>query len=105
MNWNKLTIGKKNGVGFGVILILLGVIGVLSYTGVGGIVKNAAQVIDGNRLDGMLAQKEVDHLNWVNNVNALLTDDSVTTLEVQTDDHKCGFGKWLYGEGRKQAEQ
>jgi len=62
MNWNKLTIGKKNGVGFGVILILLGVIGVLSYTGVGGIVKNAAQVIDGNTLNGILAQKEVDHL-------------------------------------------
>jgi methyl-accepting chemotaxis protein len=28
----------------------------------------------------------------------------VTTLNVQTDDHKCGFGEWLYGEGRKEAE-
>lgn len=100
MSWKNLTIGKKTGIGFGVILVLLVVVGILSYTGVSGIVTNAVKVIEGNKLDGNLAQKEVDHLNWVNKVNALLTDDKITSLDVQTDDHKCGFGKWLYGEGR-----
>ena len=46
----------------------------------------------------------MDHLNWANKVNALLTDKNVTELAVETDAHKCGFGKWLYGEERKQAE-
>ena len=32
------------------------------------------------------------------------TDEKVTTLDVETDDHACGFGKWLFGEGRKEAE-
>jgi methyl-accepting chemotaxis protein len=105
MSWKYLTIGKKIAVGFGTVLILLAVVSVLSYTGVGGIVTNAGQVIDGNKLDGNLAQKEVDHLNWANKVNALLTDEKVTSLEVETNDHKCGFGKWLYGEGRKEAER
>ncbi len=104
MNWNKLTIGKKITIGFTVVIILLMVLGTLSFTGVGGIVNNAEEVIAGNKLDGNLAQKEVDHLNWVNKVNALLTDEKVTSLDVQTDDHKCGFGKWLYGEGRNHAE-
>jgi methyl-accepting chemotaxis protein len=104
MNWKNLTIGKKVAVGFGVVLTLLTVVGFLSYAGVGGIVTNAGKVIDGNKLDGVLAQKEVDHLNWTGKVNALLTDNNVTELTVQTDDHQCGFGKWLYGEGRKQAE-
>jgi len=104
MNWKDLTIGKKIAVGFGVVLILLAAVGTLSFTGVGGIVTNAGQVIDGNKLDGNLAQKEVDHLNWANKVNALLTDEKVTSLTVETDDHKCGFGKWLYGDGRKEAE-
>ena len=102
--FRNMKIGTKIALGFGVILVLLAVVGSLSYFGVGGIVRNAGQVIDGNKLDGMLAQKEVDHLNWVGKVNALLTDDSVTKLEVQTDDHKCGFGKWLYGDERKAAE-
>ncbi|MCG8633833.1 MAG: methyl-accepting chemotaxis protein [Desulfobacterales bacterium] len=104
MNWREMTIGKKIGAGFGIVLILLTIVGILSYTGTKGIVSNAEEVIDGNKLDGNLAQKEVDHLNWVNQVNALLTNDKVTKLEVETDDQKCGFGKWLYGEGRKEAE-
>jgi methyl-accepting chemotaxis protein len=105
MNWRNLTIGQKVGMGFGIILVLLSLVGLLSYTGVKGIVRNAGQVIDGNKLDGVLAQKEVDHLVWVNKVNQLLTDDTVTKLEVQTDHQKCGFGQWLYGEGRKSAER
>jgi methyl-accepting chemotaxis protein len=104
MNWKEMNIKKKIALGFGVVLILLAAVGVLSFTGVGGIVTNAELVIDGNKLDGNLAQKEVDHLNWVGKVNDLLTDESVTALAVQTDDHKCGFGKWLYGEERKEAE-
>lgn len=102
---NNLTIGKKVAMGFGLIIVLLAVVGLLSFSGVKGIVFNAGQVINGNKLDGMLAQKEVDHLKWVNNVNALLTDDSVTELSVETDHKQCGFGKWLYGEERHAAEK
>jgi methyl-accepting chemotaxis protein len=104
MSWKNLTIGKKIASGFGIVMILLVACVVLSFTGVGGIVGNASQVIDGNILDCELAQKEVDHLNWSNKVNALLTDERITKLEVETDDHKCAFGQWLYGERRRQAE-
>ena len=105
MGWKNLTIGKKITVGYGVILILLSVVGVLNYVGVGTLVNNAAEVIDGNKLTSMLVQREVDHLKWAGKVNALLTDDSITELQVQTDDHKCGMGKWLYGPERKEAEK
>ncbi|MBU0728386.1 MAG: CZB domain-containing protein [Proteobacteria bacterium] len=101
---HQVTIGKKIAGGFTAVLVLLALIGLVSIQGVDSLISNARKVIDGNLLDGILAQKEVDHLNWANKVNALLTDDSVTTLEVEVDDHKCGFGKWLYGQGRKDAE-
>lgn len=104
MKWKDLKLGKKFGVGFGIVLLLLAVVGVWAVLGIGGIVGNAREVIQGNQLDGELAQKEVDHLNWAGKVNALLTDQAVTTLAVETDDHKCGFGKWLYGEGREKAQ-
>lgn len=104
MNWKQLTIGQKISIGFGIVIILLVILGTLSFTGVGGIVKNASEVIDGKALDGELAQKEVDHLNWIGEVNKLLTDETVTKLTVQTDHKLCGFGKWLYGKGRKEAE-
>lgn len=102
--WKNLKVGKKIGIGFGAVLLLLVAGGILSFTGVGGIVDNAKEVIYGNELDSMMAQKEVDHLNWVSKLNALLTDETVTQLDIQTDDHKCGFGKWLYSDLRKDAE-
>ncbi|MCK5565165.1 MAG: CZB domain-containing protein, partial [Planctomycetes bacterium] len=102
--WKNMTVGKKLAFGFGAVVIVLCVIVVMSFTGVGGIVTNAEEVIYGNELDGNMAQKEVDHLNWVNQVNALLTNANVTKLEVETDDHKCSFGQWLYSDARKAAE-
>ena len=76
-----MTIGKKINGGFGVVLSLLIAVVVLSYT----IVGDVGDVVKGSQLDGELAQKEVDHLNWVKKVNTLLTDDTVTQLDVQTD--------------------
>lgn len=105
MNWKNLKISTKIGAGIGSILLLLGIISFLNYLGVGGIVSNAREVIEGNKLDALIAQKEVDHLNWIKQVNALLTNENVTELNVQVDDHQCEFGKWLYGQGRKQAEK
>ncbi len=103
MNWKNLKIGTKLAVGFGLVLVLLGAVGGLSLTGVGSVVDNAGTVIDGHRLDGLLTQKVVDHLNWAEKVVELLTDEQVVELKVQTDDHKCKLGTWLYGEGREDA--
>ncbi len=104
MSWKNMTIGKKIYLSFGVVLSLLVALGLLNYFGVGNIVGNAEEVIHGNQLDGLLAQKEVDHLNWAAKVNALLTDEEVTSLAVEKDDHKCGFGQWLYGKGAEEAK-
>lgn len=105
MRSHRLTIRNRIIFGFVLVLFFLCVAGALSYFGVGGIVENAEKVIGGNRLDGTLAQRELDLLNWNDKVNALLTDKSVQKLEAQTDPKKSTFGKWLYGEGRMQAEK
>ena len=102
--WKDISIYTKMLIGFGLLIILTLLVALWSIFGISGIVTNAEEVIDGNKLDGLLAQREVDHLNWAGDVNALLTDDNVTELNVQLDDHECAFGKWLYGEGREEAE-
>jgi len=105
MRWDEMTVGQRIGFGFAAVLVVLAVLGLLALVGVSGIVTNASEVIDGNKLDGNLAQKEVDHLIWAAEVNALLTDEKVTKLDVQIDHKLCAFGKWYYGEGRRQAEK
>ena len=105
MDFKRKTISQRITTGFGVVLVLLVVIGVCNYFGIGTIVHNAREVIYGNKLTGILAQKEIDHLIWVSKVNALLTDKKVTDLTVETDPHKCGFGQWYYSEERQTAER
>jgi methyl-accepting chemotaxis protein len=102
--WNDLRLKTKLGLGFGVILILLCLLGGWAIYGLGHVVEDAEEVISGNRLRGEFVQKIVDHLRWAGQVNSLLTDSQVHTLDVQTDPHKCGFGEWYYGPARKEAE-
>ncbi|MCX5875748.1 MAG: methyl-accepting chemotaxis protein, partial [Deltaproteobacteria bacterium] len=98
------TIGKKIGGGFAVVLGMLVILALTSVIGVGNIVGNAKEVITGGQLNAELAQREVDHLNWVGKVTGVLLTGG-TELSVETDPHKCGFGKWYYGEGREHAEK
>ncbi len=98
-------IGKKIGIGFTIVLVLMAVATGRAWLGMGSVVDNAAEVIDGNALRAEMIQREVDHLMWADKVNALLTDPDVHAVDVQTDPHKCGFGQWYYGEGRTAAEE
>ena len=102
---SKMTIGKKMAAGFSVVLIMLTVVAVLSYFGISTMDENIEDAIHKNELVEHLTLKEVDHLNWAAAVSELLTNDQVHELNVQTDDHQCAFGKWLYGAERTDAEQ
>ncbi|MCP4704957.1 MAG: chemotaxis protein [candidate division Zixibacteria bacterium] len=55
-------------------------------------------------LPKFLAEKETDHFKWVNNCLRLFTENQ-DKLNVQTDDHLCGLGKFLYGEKGKIASE
>ncbi len=101
----QMTVGKKITLGFGLVIVALVGVSIWSVVGVAGIVDNASEVIAGNKLKGDMTQRELDHLNWANQVTDLLNDENVTELNVQTDPHKCAFGKWFYSDDRKRAEE
>ncbi len=101
----EMPLGKRLALGFGLLVIILAVVAVWSVYGIGGIVGNATEVIEGNKLKGEFIAREVDHLEWAKAVGQLLNNDSVTALTVETDHTQCGLGKWYYGEGREKAEQ
>ena len=104
MAFARMTIGRRLGTGFALVLGLLVVILLLSLLGVEGVVKDAREVIEGNRLDSSLAQREVDHLMWANTLGLDLLKAKSDKVSVQVDCTKCAFGTWLYGEGRQKAE-
>jgi len=104
MKIRNMKVGTRISLGFGAVIIILGLLGTWSYLGIGSILHNADMIITGNRLDSTLAQREVDHLNWAKALTELLTNDEISTLSVEKDHTQCDFGKWLYGEDRVAAE-
>jgi methyl-accepting chemotaxis protein len=105
MNWKNWSIGIKITVAMGVILLLM-----LGTSGVG--LLKVSQLNSGldeafsvNALNTEFANREIDHLRFLGKIMTFFEDASMTTLDLQTDDHRCNLGKWLYGDGRKEAEQ
>jgi len=101
----KLSVGKKIGGGFLVVLVLLTVVGVIGFFGSRHLLNQAIKLDKFHEHEAELIQMEVDHLNWANKVAAQLADPDCKKIEAEVDEHKCNFGKWFYGEGRKEIEE
>lgn len=101
MKLKDLTLGKKFGLGFGILISLTVIVAIWSVTGISGIIFNAEQIIGSSNLRSEMLQREVDHLNWVVQLNK---DISNNTITVQTDYRQCAFGKWYYSDAREKAQ-
>jgi methyl-accepting chemotaxis protein len=104
MRWADISVKLKLGLGFGAVLVLVCLVGAWGVAGLGTTVSNAEQVIAGNRLRAQFAARTVDHLHWVQELGDYLRSDE-EELSVETDNHQCALGKWLYGDGRAAAER
>jgi methyl-accepting chemotaxis protein len=98
------TIGCQIRRGFNLLLIIVVALGLFAMAGLAWTSYSGQQTVACNQESLSLKQKEVDHLNWARNVAALWTDDSLTTLEVETDATKCAFGKWYGSDQRHDLE-
>lgn len=105
MSINNLTIGRKLGLGFGLVLLLLAAVNVFNFSSYRAIEDqtHAAQEACANQAFSI--EKEVDHLKWMAQLSALFLDENVTEVTVQTDPHKCGLGKWLYSEETRRLKE
>lgn len=104
MAWKDIRLSGKLMTGFGIVILLLTVVGVWAIIGINQIVGNAQQVIGGNQFRSDIAQREVDHLNWAIGLNALLVDENVNEITVETDPTQCAFGRWYYSDARREIE-
>jgi len=98
------TIGSQLKMGFGSVLVLLIICTVSSIVGIDRIVKSAEEVIVGNHVRAEISAREVDHLVWANNLRKVVDEGAMHADKIQTNPHKCAWGKWYYGEGRQNAE-
>jgi len=104
MKWNDLAFWKKLSIAFGTLLALLVASAGISIVGVGSVRQQCQHAQYINAVNHLFTQKTLDHYRWLSAVDKVLLDGRSTRLGVQTDDHQCKLGNWLYGPERKQAE-
>lgn len=104
MQWKNLSIGSKLAVGFGLVLLLLVLLGFRA-------VRGTEEVLEGMRLStesilGIYSLKvnETNHLAWSTEVGQGLILGDMGQVAAQTDYTQCEFGKWYYGPERKTLE-
>jgi len=93
-----MKIGTKLGLGFGVILALLVIYSAtnfVSFDDMSGLSHKAQEQCQNQ---AFAVEKECDHLKWMAELSDLFLNDEISQVTVQTDDHQCGLGKWMYSE-------
>ncbi|WP_457577251.1 bacteriohemerythrin [Desulfomarina sp.] len=105
MRWRNMSLMTKLGIGFGTVLLLMSVISIFSWRGFANLESQINRTEYLNSLSQLMLQKEVDHLKWRAMVADFLVHPEQTALNVETDDHKCKLGNWLYSEKRNIAEK
>ena len=104
MFWNNLGLSKKMSVFTGAMLLCIFALVCLFMATIDLLSNESHRVERAGELNQLMAEREIDHLNWISSLQQYVFDPTQTTLSVQTDGHKCGLGGWYYGQGRKDAE-
>ncbi|MBF0256055.1 MAG: CZB domain-containing protein, partial [Gammaproteobacteria bacterium] len=90
--------------GFAVVLLLLVLTAGEGLLSLSGALDKSEQVVATDNLVAELINRELDHFKWNTKLLTFVFDEHVHELDVGLDPKQCGFGKWYYGEGRRQAE-
>ena len=105
MRLKDLSIKAKLTWGFGIVLVLFMGTVIWAITGIGNIVHDAENTINGNQIRSLIEKKIIEHMDWGAKVSRFITNKEVDELDVSEDYKQCGLGSWYYSEERKNAEE
>ncbi len=90
--------------GFCTIAMLTVAVGVIGARGVNKASAISNDIFSIQEQAKMLLTREIDHLKWVRKLGQFQRDESLRTIDVETDHTKCALGKWYYGADRAAFE-
>ncbi len=102
--WNDLTLRAKFLGGLATLLLAVVLSGTLSIFSLHRIDDTFSSLASGTSVDTGILIREVQHLQWANDLSSFLLDPEMTQLPVQTDPTKCGLGQWYSSDSRTAAE-
>ncbi|MBQ7607088.1 MAG: CZB domain-containing protein [Desulfovibrionaceae bacterium] len=103
--WKNLNIGKKIFLVMAIITLVIIVQTIFSTIGVYELESEMEQLKNARIVGRDMLRKEIDHLNWMIQLERFAGIPESKYIDAQKDDHACGFGKVLYGSERQEIER
>ncbi len=97
MKWNNIPIKTKLAITFGLgvcILVATSVTGIILMEKVQ---STAALSLSKSFDANAFLDKQIAHINWTENLQNYIIGRKEQPLSLESDGHKCSFGKWYYG--------
>lgn len=104
MRLNNISLGKKFALGFGTITLLLVIIALISLLGFRSVLQSANESIKSDDFRAQLLQSYNAHLHWSKELSQSIYADQDNRVKVELNHTLCAFGRWYYGESRREAE-
>ena len=101
--WKNMSIKKKFLIGMGIIAASTISSAVMFMYVLLNIDANYVEYAHGVSLNQELLEREQQHLQWVSTLSIYLLEEKPQEVKVVKAPDQCGFGKWYYGAGRKNA--
>jgi methyl-accepting chemotaxis protein len=95
--------GTGIAIGFVLLLALIVVYVFLSYRAFGVLIRDSAVMGNSGDLAAEISRGRIEVHSWNTGLSALLMGDP-DAGPVAADPRDCSFGRWLHGQGRKQAQ-
>lgn len=104
MKWNDAKLGLKLALGFGLVLGLMGLVALVATLSSDGTRDHVIALEEINEHLTTLKNREVDHHQWALEVSLGILKSNPLDVQVEMDPRNCSFGRWYYGEDRRELE-
>ncbi len=90
-----MTIGKRIGLGFGLVLAFLAVLAIGTYWSIGQLVWESGKVIESKKWPSEIADLKLKQLTWFNAASEYVANPTMKTLNIPTEFDKTPVGMFL----------
>lgn len=95
MGFSKMTIGKKLGLSFLALILVVAITNGHTTRGILNIRKQWEIAKEAEGLHTSLMQREIEHLQWVMGLQEYLISGATQSISLEMDPAKCNLGQWL----------
>lgn len=98
MGFARMSIGKKLGLSFLILILMIAITNGATLVGLIAVQEQRQEAAEIEEMQISLAQREIEHLQWVMGLQEYLISGATQKITLQVDPTLCNLGQWMASE-------